>query len=180
MVRKLFYIVAGLVVLLLVVAVLLPFVIDANKFKPQIESAAESALGRKVAIGNIRLALLSGGVGVDDIAISEDPKFGPGSFFTAKSVAVGVELMPLIFSKQLHVTGITIDQPEVTLLRAPSGDWNFSSSARMAPAPKAPQVPPRPLRTRPQTFLCKQSRSKTESSPSAKRARTPSGTSTIR
>jgi AsmA protein len=125
--RKIIYIVSGLIVLLLVVAVLLPFIIDANKFKPQIESAADSALGRKVAIGNIRLALFSGGVAVEDIGISEDPKFGTGSFLSAKSVSVGVELMPLIFSRQLHVTGITIDQPNVTLLRVPSGEWNFST-----------------------------------------------------
>jgi AsmA protein len=125
--RKIIYIVGGLIVLLLLVAVLLPFMIDANKFKPQVEAAAEGALGRKVAIGNIRLALLSGGVAVEDIAISEDPKFGSGSFLDAKSVAVGVELMPLIFSRQLNVTGVTIDQPEVTLLRSASGEWNFST-----------------------------------------------------
>jgi AsmA protein len=125
--RKIIYIVSGLIVLLLLVAVLLPFFIDANKFKPQVESAAESALGRKVAIGNIRLALFSGGVSVEDIAISEDPKFGSGSFLNARSVAVGVEMMPLIFSRQLHVTGVTIDQPEVKLLRAASGEWNFST-----------------------------------------------------
>ncbi|MBZ5699507.1 MAG: AsmA family protein [Acidobacteriia bacterium] len=127
MARKIIYIVSGLIVLLLVVAVLLPFFIDANKFKPQVKSAAESALGRKVAIGNIRLALFSGGVSIEDIAISEDPKFGSGSFLKAKSVAVGVEMMPLIFSRQLHVTGVAIDQPEVTLLRAASGEWNFST-----------------------------------------------------
>ena len=134
--RKIIYVISGLIVLLLVVVVLLPFLIDANKFKPQIESAADSALGRKVAIGNIRLALFSGGVAVEDIGISEDPKFGTGSFLTAKSVSVGVELMPLIFSRQLHVTGITIDQPNVTLLRAPSGEWNFSTlGAKGAAAP---------------------------------------------
>ena len=125
--RKIIYIVGGLIVLLLLVAVLLPFMVDANKFKPQIESAAESALGRKLAIGNIRLAIFSGGVSVEDIGISEDPKFGSGSFLSAKSVAVGVDLMPLIFSRQVHVTGVTIDQPEVTLLRSASGEWNFST-----------------------------------------------------
>jgi len=38
-----------------------------------------------------------------------------------------VEVMPLIFSKQLNVTGITIDEPQVTLLKNPAGDWNYSS-----------------------------------------------------
>jgi AsmA protein len=138
MARKIIYIVSALIVLLLLVAALLPFIVDANKFKPQVESAAESALGRKVAVGNIGLALFSGGVSVEDIAISEDPKFGSSSFLTAKSVAVGVELMPLIFSRQLHVTGVTIDQPEVTLLRAASGEWNFSTlGAKGAASPAA-------------------------------------------
>jgi AsmA protein len=127
MARKIIYIVGGLIVLLLLVAVLLPFFIDANRFKPQIESAAQSALGRKVAIGNIQLALFSGGVAVADISVSEDPAFGSGAFLKAKSVEVRVEIMELIFSRQLRVTGVAIDQPEVTLLRAPSGGWNFSS-----------------------------------------------------
>lgn len=140
--RKIIYIVSGLIVALLLVAVLLPFIIDANKFKPQVESAAESALGRKVAVGNLRLALFSGGVSIEDIAISEDPKFGTGSFLTAKSVSVGVEMMPLIFSQQFHVTRVTIDQPEVTLLRASSGEWNFSTlGAKGAPSPAGSPSP---------------------------------------
>lgn len=139
MARKIIYIVGGLIVLLVLAVVLLPFFIDANQFKPQIESAGESALGRKIEIGNIHLAIFSGGVSVDDIAISEDPKFGSASFLTAKSVAVGVELMPLIFSRQIHVTGVTIDQPEVTLLRNASGLWNFSTlGAKGASSPADP------------------------------------------
>jgi AsmA protein len=139
MTRKIIYIVSGLIALLLLVAVLLPFLVDANKFKPQVESAAESALGRKVAVGNLRLALFSGGVSIENIAISEDPKYGTGTFLNAKSVAVGVEMMPLIFSRQIRVTTVTIDQPDVTLLRSPSGEWNFSTlGAKAAPSPGSP------------------------------------------
>jgi len=127
MVRKIIYIVGGVVVLLIIIAVVLPFVIDANKFKPQIESAADRALGRQVTLGDIHLAPFSGGVTVKDISIAEDTKYGSGAFLTAKSVAVGVEMLPLIFSRQLNVTDVTIDEPEVTLLRGASGDWNFSS-----------------------------------------------------
>ena len=141
MARKIIYIVGGLIVLFLFVAVLLPFFIDANKFKPQIESAAQTALGRKVAIGNIQLALFSGGVAVADISVSEDPTFGSGAFLKAKSVKVGVEIMPLIFSRQIHVTGVAVDQPEVTLLRAPSGEWNFSSLGAKGTASQAGSSP---------------------------------------
>ena len=35
--------------------------------------------------------------------------------------------MPLIFSKKLNITGITLEEPQITLLRASNGTWNFSS-----------------------------------------------------
>lgn len=136
--RKLLYIAGGLVALLVLAIVILPFVIDVNQFRPQIEAAADSALNRKVSIGNIGLSILSGGVSIQDISVSDDPAFGTGAFLTAKSVTVGVELMPLIFSRALHVTGVSINEPEVTLLRSSSGTWNFSSFGASGDKPQAP------------------------------------------
>jgi AsmA protein len=127
MARKVIYIVGGIVVVLLLVAVLLPFVIDANRFRPEIESSLNNALNRKVDIGNIRLSILSGGVAVENITISDDPSFSTSPFLKAKSLSVNLELLPLIFSRSIHVTGLTIDQPSVTLLRSPAGTWNFST-----------------------------------------------------
>ena len=127
MARKIIYIVGGVVVLLLLVVVLLPFVIDANRFRPEIESSLNSALNRKVDIGNIRLSILSGGVTVENVSISDDPSFGTEPFLKAKSLSVNLELLPLIFSRAIHVTGLTIDQPSVTLLRSQAGTWNFST-----------------------------------------------------
>lgn len=127
MARKIVYIVGGLVVLLLIIAALLPFVIDANRFRPEIESSLNAALNRKVQIGNIRLSILSGGVAVENIAISDDPAFSNGPFLKAKSLTVNVEMLPLIFSRAIHITGLTIDEPNATLLRSPDGTWNFST-----------------------------------------------------
>src|SRR5437879_12327875 len=45
----------------------------------------------------------------------------------AKSYSVRDEIFPIIFSKTLNVTGITIDEPQVTLLRNAAGQWNYSS-----------------------------------------------------
>ena len=127
MARKIIYIAGGLVVLLLIVAAILPFVIDANRFRPEIESSLNTALNRKVDIGNIRLSILSGGVTVENIAISDDPAFNNGPFLKAKSLTVNVEMLPLIFSRAIHITGLTIDEPNATLLRSPAGTWNFST-----------------------------------------------------
>ena len=60
------------------------------------------------------------------------PKFSNTSFIQAKSLKVGVELMPLIFSKQLNVTHLAIEKPQIALLRNREGIWNFSSLGNQA------------------------------------------------
>jgi AsmA protein len=119
--------IAIVIAVLIVIALALPFLIDVNTFRPQIESQLTEALGRKVTSGNLKLSILSGSVGADDIAIADDPSFANTPFIRAKALNVGVELMPLIFSKQLHVTELSLTEPQVTLLRAPSGRWNYST-----------------------------------------------------
>jgi AsmA protein len=121
-------VIAGIVILILVVLIAaLPFLIDVNRFKPTLETDLSTALGRQVQVGNIQLALLSGAVKVDNISIAEDPAFGTAPFLQAKQLAAGVALQPLIFSKKLEISSFTITDPQVTLLRNPSGTWNFSS-----------------------------------------------------
>ena len=115
------------IVLLIIVALALPFLIDVNRFKPTLESNLSAALGRKVQIGNIQLALLSGAVKVDNLSIADDPAFSAAPFLQAKQLAAGVAVEPLIFSKKLEVTSFTITDPQVVLLHSPSGTWNFSS-----------------------------------------------------
>lgn len=105
----------------------LPFLINVNSFRPQIESEATNALGRQVNVGELSLSILTGSVVVKDISIADDPAFGKSSFITAKSLKVGVELMPLIFSKQIKVTDITLEKPEIKLLKTAGGKWNFST-----------------------------------------------------
>ncbi len=117
-------IVVGVIVVLLLIA---PFLIPVNSFRPTIEQTASDALGRKVQLGDLSLSLLSGSLTAKNLSIGDDPKFSPSPFLTAKSLSVGVEMMPLIFSKTLNVTGISIDEPEVTLLRNSAGQWNYSS-----------------------------------------------------
>jgi AsmA protein len=120
-------IVAIVVVVLILIVVIAPFLIPVDKFRPTIEEKASQALGRKVQLGNLSLSLLSGSLAAESISIGDDPKFSTSPFLTAKSLKVGVEIMPLIFSKTLNVTGITIENPEVILLHNPAGQWNYST-----------------------------------------------------
>ena len=141
---KIVLIVVGVLVVVVLVA---PFLIPVNQFRPIIEEKASAALGRKVQLGNISLSLISGSLSAENLSIGDDPKFSSAPFLTAKSLDVGVEIMPLILSKTLNVTGVTIASPKVTLLHNSAGQWNYSSlggAAAKAEAKKAPAEKPSP------------------------------------
>jgi len=130
------------VVVLILIVIAIPFFIDANAFRPRLESELTEVLGRQVKVGNLSLSLLSGSVGADDISITDDPAFSKTPFVQAKSLKVGVELIPLIFSKTLNITNLTLNQPEISLVKAENSDkWNFSSlggNNKSKPATEAP------------------------------------------
>ena len=129
-------IVAIVVGVIIVILIALPFLINVNTFRPTLESELTSALGRQVKVGNLSLSLLSGGVTADDISIADDPEFSKTPFVQAKSLTVGVELIPLIFSKTLNVTDLTLNQPEISLVKSENGEkWNFSSLGGKSAAP---------------------------------------------
>jgi len=115
------------VAVLVVLVIVAPFLIPVSQFRPIIEERASAALGRKVQLGNLSLSLISGSLGAENLSIGDDPKFSQSPFLTAKSLKVGVEMAPLILSRTVNVTGITIENPEVTLLRNAAGAWNYSS-----------------------------------------------------
>ena len=120
-----FAIIGAAVLVLLVLT--LPLFINANSFRPQIEERLSAALGRKVQVGDLGLSLFSGSVSAADLTIADDQKFSSKPFLTAKSVHIGVEMWPLIVSRSLKIRSLSIDNPEVELIRNQQGLWNFSS-----------------------------------------------------
>jgi AsmA protein len=118
----------GIIIAILVVTVVvLPFVLNVNDFRPRIETELSAALGRQVKVGNLKLSILTGSVSADDLSIADDPAFSATPFVRAKALDVGVQMIPLIFSKSLQITNIALDEPQVILLRSNSGKWNFST-----------------------------------------------------
>lgn len=123
-------VVIGLLVVaavLLVALLALPFLIDANRFRPAIESRLTESLGRDVKIGDLKLSILSGTVTASDLSIADDPSFSRTPFLHAKALSLSIDLWQALFSRKLNVSGMTVDTPETVLIQVPSGVWNFSS-----------------------------------------------------
>jgi AsmA protein len=134
MAKKALIALAAVVGLCVVVAAGVWLFVDADQFRPSLEVMMSNALGRRVTIGRLRIALFSGGIAAEDLMIADDPAFSRQPFVTAKSVNVGVDLMPLIVQRSLRVESFRLDQPKVALLRSPSGQWNFSGLGSGSPS----------------------------------------------
>lgn len=125
--KKPLTIAAIIVVVIVLVLIITPFFINADQFRPEIERALSQELGRKVQLGHISVSLFSGSLSVDQISISDDPAYSAQPFLTAKSLSIGIDVMPLIFSRDLRVHSLNFNSPHLQLLRTPSGEWNFAT-----------------------------------------------------
>lgn len=121
----------------LIAAACIPFLIDVDRFRPELERELSRTLGRQVRIGHLAASPLSGGAEATDITIAEDPAFGSAPFLRAASLKLNVELWPLISAKKLIVTAVTVFKPEAALIENPSGEWNFHN-LRPASEPASP------------------------------------------
>jgi AsmA protein len=126
-------IIFGIIVAVVFVAILLiPLFINVDSFRPEVEKQLSEALGRQVRIGKISASILSGGAEADNISISDDPAFSQQPFLKASSLRIGLEMMPLIFSREFKVTALTIKDPDIQLLENSAGKWNYSSLGNSA------------------------------------------------
>ena len=119
--------VGAVVALVLLVAVCLPLFLNADSFRARIESTLTKSLGRKVTIGKLELSVWSGGLVASNATVADDPAFSTQPFIQAESVKIGVELLPLVLSKEIHIRGFSLISPKVQLLRAANGTWNYST-----------------------------------------------------
>jgi AsmA protein len=113
--------------LLVAAAILVPFFVNADTFRPKIQDELSSALGRKVTLGHVGFSLLTGSLVADNITIADDPAFSSSPFLQAKELRIGVKLGALLFHRSLEITSFTVDSPSLQLIHSANGTWNFSS-----------------------------------------------------
>ena len=119
-----------LIAVLVGVALLLPFIVDLNKYQEQYRPLIEEALNRKVTLQDIRLTIWPRlGARVAGLTVIEDPAFGTGPFASLSSVDVGVKLMPLLSGK-VEVEEITLREPVITVIKNKNGVLNAATLGR--------------------------------------------------
>lgn len=120
----------AIVVLPLIAIASIPLLLDINSFRPMIESRVSTALSRTVTVRALSLSVMTGSIVANDLAIADDPKFDAAPFFTAKRLHIRVEMKPLILHHELIVRSFDVDSPQIHLIRAADGTWNFSTLSK--------------------------------------------------
>jgi len=72
MAKKLLIALAAVVGLFVVAIAGVWLFVDADQFRPKLEVLMADALGRRVTIGRLRIALFSGGIAAEDLMIADD------------------------------------------------------------------------------------------------------------
>jgi len=139
MLKQWVLIAAAVVFLVLFIVSLVPFFVNAESFRPTIESQLSSALGREVTVGHLTFSIMAGSLEAEDISIADDRNYSAVPFIQAKKLNVGVEVFPIVFSHSMHITRLNIDSPSIQLIQNATGKWNFSSLGGQSTSPGAAQ-----------------------------------------
>ena len=118
----------GLVLLglMLVAALVLPYFLDADRYRPAIASAIEDATGRKVTIGKIRARLLpTPGFSVDGFWLANPPGFPDGDLLAVETLR-GSLTWGAIFGGERKLTSVELVKPRLVLLEDDRGRTNYS------------------------------------------------------
>ena len=100
--------------------------------KSYLIAQAESALGRKIAVGEVEATLWSGlGARLSDFTMSEDPAYGSGEFVRAKDVQVNLRFWPLLH-KEVQIKRVILHDPVIQIIRGIDGKFNFSTIGKTA------------------------------------------------
>lgn len=124
--KKIIVIILSLVFVLIVCAIVAPFLIDLNKYKGKIIDLAKPYLARDFDFGRIELTIWKGlGAEIQGLRIAENPEFGKEDFLHLERLRVKIRLFPLI-KKQIQVKELILDKPVVRLVRNTKGEFNFT------------------------------------------------------
>ncbi|MEJ2213773.1 MAG: AsmA family protein [Gammaproteobacteria bacterium] len=135
---KLIKLLLSLLLLVVIIAISLPFIIDPNDYRDEIVTAVEDATGRKLNIeGDLKLSVFPWvGIELGKMDLSNAAGFGDKPFAAINSAAVRIKLVPL-FSKELVADTITLDGLQLNLAKNAKGVTNWDDLAKSASKPAA-------------------------------------------
>ena len=132
--------VGGVVTLIILILLVLPFFVDAEKYKPLLENKVTEMTGRPFSVGgDVKFSFFPFvGVSFSDLHLGNPPGFEATDFISINSFEVRVKLLPLL-SRDVQVKRFVVKEPQIVLIKSKQGrgNWEFTTQK----SGKSPQEP---------------------------------------
>lgn len=123
--------------LALVAALVVPPLVNVNRYRGRITGLMSSSLGRPVRLSSVGVRLLPWPAFVlTDLTVEEDPAYGAEPILHANSVTASIRLLSL-WRGRLEIGSISVDEASLNLVRTSAGHWNLDSLFRSVAAAKS-------------------------------------------
>ena len=136
--------VSGVVTLIILILLVLPFFVDAEKYKPLLENKVKEMTGRSFTVGgDVNLSFFPFvGVSFSDLHLGNPPGFEATDFISIKSFEVRVKLLPLL-SRDVQVKRFVMKEPQIVLIKSKQGrgNWEFTTENTGKSPPETAQKP---------------------------------------
>jgi len=119
---------------------------DTDQYLPRMTQKASQAIGRPVFIGHLGLGISSRGISLDagPVIIADDPAFTKQPFIKIDKVRAVVDLRSLVLSREIHLTEILLQSPQIHFIRSEEGNFNArsigGSNKKLNPLPPVGRV----------------------------------------
>ena len=135
-------VIASLVVIIIAAILIIPRVVDVQKYKPELEKKIAEASGRPFSIGDdLRLSVFPwAGISFSDLHLGNVKGFEEKDFVKIKSFEARIKLLPLL-SKDIQVKKFILNEPRIVLVKNKDGRVNWELPKKTAQPKKDEKLP---------------------------------------
>lgn len=130
------WILGSVLIVLILLALVVPYFLDVDRYRSTIAAQIQEATGRKVTLGKLHARLLpTVGFTIDQFTLGNPPGFADGNLLTAESIRGSLAVGPLL-RREFQLTSVEIVHPHLYLLEDDRGKVNYELEAPAKPGQK--------------------------------------------
>jgi len=102
---------------------------DVDAYLPRITHQVSQVLGRPTTVGHVALGLSWGGMTLDagPLVIADDVNISQQPFVKVDRVRLGLDIASLIIHREVHITDVLLQSPEIHIILSQEGSLNVHS-----------------------------------------------------
>ena len=107
-------------------ALLLPFLANPDRYRPQVISYLEAKTGKQIEVGHIGINWVPLSIRLDNFGCKNPRPFPSGYFLKAARMDAAIDIAALLH-RQIVIKSIVLHDPIINVISDPDGLWNFEN-----------------------------------------------------